>query len=116
MYTLLQTAVRSIQIKMNCTFAVPENVDRYDHRTYYSMLIANFMALLLHLSWIFIFRGLGFTTLSLINVGSVGQSRDGVAKATYVIYDKSENTIELRRLDYDIAKTQAKIRDAGPPE
>ena len=71
MSTHLQSAARSIRIKLNSTFTVPANVDRYDHRTYYSMLIANFMALLLHLSWIFIFRGLGFTTLSLINIGSV---------------------------------------------
>jgi len=51
-----------------------------------------------------------------INVGSVGQSRDGVPKATYVIYDMDEGSIELRRLDYDIAKTQTKIRAAGLPE
>jgi predicted phosphodiesterase len=51
-----------------------------------------------------------------INVGSVGQSRDGVPKATYVIYDMDEGSIELRRLDYEIAKTQAKIRAAGLPE
>lgn len=51
-----------------------------------------------------------------VNVGSVGQSRDGVAKATYVIYDLDEGTIELRRLDYDIPATQAKIRAAGLPE
>ena len=51
-----------------------------------------------------------------INVGSVGQSRDGVPKATYVIYNMDEGTVELRRLDYDIAKTQAKIRAAGLPE
>jgi predicted phosphodiesterase len=51
-----------------------------------------------------------------INVGSVGQSRDLVPKATYVIYDMDEGSIELRRLDYDIAKTQAKIRAAGLPE
>jgi predicted phosphodiesterase len=51
-----------------------------------------------------------------INVGSVGQSRDGVPKATYVVYSMEDNTIELRRLDYDIAKTQSKIRAAGLPE
>jgi predicted phosphodiesterase len=51
-----------------------------------------------------------------INVGSVGQSRDGVAKATYVIYNVDEGMVELRRLDYEIAKTQAKIRAAGLPE
>ena len=51
-----------------------------------------------------------------VNVGSVGQSRDGVAKATYATYDFDDGAIELRRLDYDIAKTQAKIRAAGLPE
>jgi predicted phosphodiesterase len=51
-----------------------------------------------------------------VNVGSVGQSRDGVAKATYVIYDLDEGSIELRRLDYDIPAAQAKIRAAGLPE
>ena len=50
-----------------------------------------------------------------INVGSVGQSRDGVAKATYVIYDMDEQSIELRRLDYDMATTQRKILAAGLP-
>jgi diadenosine tetraphosphatase ApaH/serine/threonine PP2A family protein phosphatase len=50
-----------------------------------------------------------------VNVGSVGQPRDGVAKAAYVIYDMNDGNIELRRLDYDIAKTQAKIRSAGLP-
>lgn len=52
----------------------------------------------------------------LVNVGSVGQSRDGIAKATYVVYDLDEGTLELRRLDYDIPTTQAKIRAAGLPE
>ena len=50
-----------------------------------------------------------------VNVGSVGQSRDGVPKATYVIYDFDGQTIELRRLDYDMATTQAKIIAAGLP-
>ena len=71
MSALFQVASRSVQAKLGVCFAVPSNVDRYDHRTYYSMLIANIMAFLLHLSWIFIFYWLDFTTLSLINVGSV---------------------------------------------
>lgn len=50
-----------------------------------------------------------------INVGSVGQSRDGVPKATYVIHDTNEATVELRRIDYDMAKTQQKILAAGLP-
>jgi predicted phosphodiesterase len=51
-----------------------------------------------------------------INVGAVGQPRDNNPKAAYVIYDMDAGTIELRRLDYDIAAAQAKIREAGLPE
>jgi predicted phosphodiesterase len=51
-----------------------------------------------------------------VNVGSVGQSRDGVAKATYTTYDLDDGFVELRRLDYDIPKTQAKIIAAGLPQ
>jgi diadenosine tetraphosphatase ApaH/serine/threonine PP2A family protein phosphatase len=51
-----------------------------------------------------------------VNVGSVGQPRDGNPKASYVIYDLAQQTIELRRLDYDIAAQQKKIRAAGLPE
>lgn len=52
----------------------------------------------------------------LLNVGSIGQSRDGVPKATYVIYDLQAGQIELRRLDYDMATAMDKIRKAGLPE
>lgn len=51
-----------------------------------------------------------------INVGAVGQPRDNNPKAAYVIYDMDAQTIELRRLDYDIASAQKKIIDAGLPE
>src|SRR6201986_4094457 len=51
-----------------------------------------------------------------VNVGSVGQPRDNNPKCAYVVYDVDEGTIELRRLDYDIAAAQKKILDAGLPE
>jgi predicted phosphodiesterase len=51
-----------------------------------------------------------------VNVGAVGQPRDGNPKAAYVIYDIDEGSIELRRLDYDIAAAQKKILAAGLPE
>jgi len=51
-----------------------------------------------------------------VNVGAVGQPRDGNPKAGYVVYDMDASTIELRRLDYDIATAQDKIRAAGLPE
>ena len=50
-----------------------------------------------------------------VNVGSVGQPRDLNPKAAYVVYDLDEQTIELRRLDYDIGKAQQKILEAGLP-
>ena len=50
-----------------------------------------------------------------INVGSVGQPRDGDPRAAYVIYDMINNVVELRRVPYDIQKTQKKILDAGLP-
>jgi predicted phosphodiesterase len=51
-----------------------------------------------------------------INVGAVGQPRDNNPKAAYVLYDMDAQTIELRRLEYDIASAQKKILDAGLPE
>ena len=51
-----------------------------------------------------------------INVGSVGQPRDGDPRAAYVLYNPKERTVRFRRLEYDIAAAQAKIREAGLPE
>ena len=51
-----------------------------------------------------------------INVGSVGQPRDGDPRATYVIYDVAKRLVSYRRLEYDIAAAQARIREAGLPE
>ena len=51
-----------------------------------------------------------------INVGSVGQPRDGDPRATYVIFDPKERTVRYRRLAYDIEAAQARIRIAGLPE
>ena len=50
-----------------------------------------------------------------VNVGSIGQPRDGDPKAKYVVYDMDEGSIELRKLDYDIAAAQKKILAAGLP-
>lgn len=51
-----------------------------------------------------------------INVGSVGQPRDGDPRASYVIYDMNSRSIRFRRLEYDVAAAQARIRAAGLPE
>ncbi len=51
----------------------------------------------------------------LINVGSVGQPRDGDRRASYCIWDKDKGTIETRRVEYDIEKAKKKIVEAGLP-
>jgi predicted phosphodiesterase len=50
-----------------------------------------------------------------INVGSVGQPRDGDWRSCYAIYDIESRLIVFRRIEYDLAKTQKKILDAGLP-
>lgn len=52
----------------------------------------------------------------LINVGSVGQPRDRNPLACYGIIDNTAQTFEHRRVQYDVAKTQAKMRKAKMPE
>ncbi len=47
----------------------------------------------------------------LVNVGSVGQPRDGDPRSCYVVYDGE--TIEYRRVEYDIERTVQMI-DAEP--
>jgi len=51
-----------------------------------------------------------------INVGSVGQPRDGDPRASYVIYDMGARTIRFRRIEYDVAAAQERVRAAGLPE
>lgn len=51
-----------------------------------------------------------------INTGSVGQPRDGDWRACYAIYDIPTATVSFRRVEYDLATTQQKIRAAGLPE
>ena len=52
----------------------------------------------------------------LINVGSVGQPRDGNNQAKYVIWDSRTSTLELRYVTYNIAKTAEKILGLDFPE
>ena len=49
----------------------------------------------------------------IINVGSVGQPRDGNLDAAYALLN--ENSIEIKRVSYDILSTQKKMRAAGLP-
>jgi predicted phosphodiesterase len=51
----------------------------------------------------------------LINMGSVGQPRDGNWRAAYCIYDIENNLVEQLRVKYDLAVAQQKIIKAGLP-
>lgn len=50
-----------------------------------------------------------------VNVGSVGQSRDGDPRASYALYDYEQRILLMRRVKYDIKRAQARFRKAGLP-
>ena len=49
----------------------------------------------------------------LINPGSVGQSRDHDPRAAFLIFDSEEETIEFRRVAYDVTSCWRKAAEAG---
>jgi len=51
----------------------------------------------------------------IINVGSVGQPRDGGSQAKYVIWDSQTCQLEVRAIFYDTATAARKIIAAGSP-
>jgi diadenosine tetraphosphatase ApaH/serine/threonine PP2A family protein phosphatase len=51
----------------------------------------------------------------IINVGSVGQPRDGDPRAAFGLYDSDRRTYRLARVEYDSEATSQKIFDAGLP-
>jgi predicted phosphodiesterase len=53
---------------------------------------------------------------AILNPGSVGQPRDRDPRSAYAIYDPVTSTWEPRRVAYDIAGVQARIRAVGLPE
>ncbi|MFA7343985.1 MAG: metallophosphoesterase family protein [Terrimicrobiaceae bacterium] len=50
-----------------------------------------------------------------INVGSVGQPRDGDPRACYTLYFPNTHHVEFRRVPYDVKAAQKAIRKAGLP-
>ena len=52
----------------------------------------------------------------MINPGSVGQPRDGDPRAAYAWLDSTTAAVELRRVEYDVGKTQERMRARGLPE
>jgi diadenosine tetraphosphatase ApaH/serine/threonine PP2A family protein phosphatase len=52
----------------------------------------------------------------LLNPGSVGQPRDGDARAAYLLLDLERGRAEFRRVEYDVGRTQGEMREQGLPE
>jgi predicted phosphodiesterase len=61
-----------------------------------------------------VFIDTGFACI--VNVGSVGQPRDGNNSAKYVIFDDQTFELEVRFISYDVNDTVNKIYQAGLPE
>lgn len=55
------------------------------------------------------------TNRYLINVGSVGQPRDGDPRACVAVFDNKTNKFFFQRLNYDVTTAQKKILTAGLP-
>jgi predicted phosphodiesterase len=55
-------------------------------------------------------------SLYLVNPGSVGQPRDNDFRAAYALYAPEERIAALRRVPYDIAGAQERIRAQGLPD
>jgi diadenosine tetraphosphatase ApaH/serine/threonine PP2A family protein phosphatase len=51
----------------------------------------------------------------IVNVGSVGQPRDGNPDATFAVYDRGEEILSFHRVSYDYRATQEKMRAAHLP-
>lgn len=51
----------------------------------------------------------------IINVGSVGQPRDGNPDAAYAVHDTENSIVKIKRVPYDYHKTQVKMKSAGLP-
>ena len=51
----------------------------------------------------------------IVNIGSVGQPRDGDPRAAYAVYDDQRREVVIHRVEYDVASAQGKIRKAGLP-
>lgn len=52
----------------------------------------------------------------IVNVGSVGQPRDNIPDASYVIWEPDTMMVRQKRVGYDVSTAQKKIREAGLPE
>jgi hypothetical protein len=60
--------------------------------------------------------GMILSPRGIINPGSVGQPRDRDPRAAYGLFDPQRNSWDYRRIHYDIADVQRRMRSAGLPD
>jgi diadenosine tetraphosphatase ApaH/serine/threonine PP2A family protein phosphatase len=53
---------------------------------------------------------------TIVNVGSVGQPRDGNPAASFVLLDTDTSAYRIVRIPYDVQRTADAIRKAGLPD
>jgi len=53
---------------------------------------------------------------TILNPGSVGQPRDGISAASYMVFDTKTYSVTLYRATYDISETAVAIERAGLPK
>jgi diadenosine tetraphosphatase ApaH/serine/threonine PP2A family protein phosphatase len=51
----------------------------------------------------------------LVNVGSIGQPRDGDIRASFIIYDSKQKLVKRYAVSYDVDLAQKKILESGLP-
>jgi len=61
-------------------------------------------------------EAIGLQPRAILNPGSVGQPRDRDTRAAYAIFDTEAKTWEPRRVEYNIAEVQQRVREVGLPE
>lgn len=90
--------------KLNALFSCFENVCFVGHTHYAGILTENREFLTpQQLCNIYVMDGVK----AIINVGSVGQPRDGDSRASYITFDG--DTVVFHRVEYDVGKTADKI-------
>ncbi len=52
----------------------------------------------------------------LVNVGSVGQPRDGDPRAAFALFDVESGRVEIRRIFYDVEQVRSRILEVALPQ
>jgi diadenosine tetraphosphatase ApaH/serine/threonine PP2A family protein phosphatase len=52
---------------------------------------------------------------AMVNVGSVGQPRDGDPRASFAFYDEASGRVEIRRVFYDVERVRGRILETSLP-